>query len=56
MGHLSMIIIVSGYNLARKSSTANTDRSKWVPTYFCENPSHSSPEEIIPDLSVLIVI
>ena len=51
-----MIMIVSGYILARYSSIANPDRMEWVPTSLCENPSISSPEESVPDLSEFVVI
>ena len=37
--HRLMIMIFSGYTLARYSSMANPDHMEWVPTYLCENPS-----------------
>ena len=51
-----MIMIVSGYTLARLSSMANTDRMEWVPTCLFENPSLSSPKESVPALSEFVVI
>ena len=50
--HLPMIMIVSGYTLARKSSTENPDQSEWVPTSLRENPRSSSPKESVPDLII----
>ena len=50
------IMIVSGYTLARKSSTAKPDRSEWVPNSLWEDPRRSSPKESVPDLSDLVVI
>ena len=52
----TMIMIVSGYTLARYISMANPDRMEWVPTYLCENPSLSSPKESVPALSDFVVI
>ena len=46
-----MIIIVSGYNLARYSSMENPDRMEWVTTSLCEDPSLYSPKESVPALS-----
>ena len=51
-----MIMIISGYNLARKISMTNPYWSEWVTTFLCDNPRISSPKEIITDLSFLIVI
>ena len=51
-----MIMIVSGYTLARKSSMANPDRMEWVPTSLCENTSLSSSKESVPALSEFVVI
>ena len=51
-----MIMIVSGYTLARKSSMAKPDRSEWVPTFFSDNPRHSYPKESVLDLSDMVVI
>ena len=56
MEHLPMIMIVSEYTLARKSSMEKSDQSEWVPTYFWENPRRSSPKDSVPDLSNLVVI
>ena len=54
--HFPMIIIVSGYALARKSFTVNTNQRECVPTSFCENTSLSSPNESVPNLRDLVVI
>ena len=54
--HRSMIIFVSGYTLARKSSMENPDRREWVPTSLCENPRLSFPKDNVPYLSDLGVI
>ena len=51
-----MIMIVSGYTLARLISMANLDDMEWVPTSLCENPSLSSPKESVPALSEFVVI
>ena len=51
-----MIMIVSGYTLARHSYMANPDRMEWVPTSLCDNPSLSSPKESEPALSEFVVI
>ena len=45
-----MIMIVSGYTLARKSSMEKLDRSEWVPTSLCDNPRYSSPKESVTEL------
>ena len=34
----------------------NPDRMEWVPTSSCENPSLSSPKEIVTALSEFVVI
>ena len=47
----TIIMIVSGYTLARYSSMANPDRVEWVPTSLCDNPSLYSPNESVPSLS-----
>ena len=54
--HCPMIIIVSGYNLGRKSSMANTDQREWVPTSLCENTNLYFPKGSVPYLSYLVVI
>ena len=51
-----MIIIVSGYNLGRKSSMENTDQREWVPTSLCENTNLYFPKGSVPYLSYLVVI
>ena len=51
-----MIMIVSGYTLARQSSMANPDHMEWVPTSLCENTSFYSPKESVPDLIEFVVI
>ena len=56
MDHLPMVMIVSRYNMARKSSVENPYRSEWGPTYLCENPRRSSPKYSVPDLIFLIII
>ena len=47
----TIIMIVSGYTLARYSSMANPDRVEWVSTSLCDNPSLYSPNESVPSLS-----
>ena len=54
--HRPMIMIVSGYNLDRKSSMSNPDGRKWMPTSLYENTSLSSPKESMPNLRDLVVI
>ena len=54
--HHPIIIIVSGFTLARRRSTEKPDRSEWVPTSLYENPRRSSPKESVPKPSDLIVI
>ena len=56
LAHHPMIIIVSGYALARNSSMANPDKMEWVPTYLCKNLSLSLPKESVPDLRDLVVV
>ena len=56
MDHIPMIMIVYRYNLYRKSSIVNSDRSEWVPNYLCENLRHSSQKESVPDLIFVIII
>ena len=56
LDHLPIIMIVSGYTLARKISIEKPYRSKWGPTSLWENPRRSSPKESVPDLSDLVVI
>ena len=56
LAHRPMIVIVSGYTLARYSSMENPYHMEWVPTSLCENPSLSSPKESVPTLSDLVVI
>ena len=34
----------------------NPDWSDWVPTYFCDNPIHSSLEEVVTGISVLAFV
>ena len=51
-----MIIIVSGYTRARKSSISNHNQREWVPTSLCENPRRYYLNDSVLDLSDLIVI
>ena len=51
-----VIMIVSGYTLARYSSMENPDCMEWVPTSSCENPSLYSPKESVPAHSEFVVI
>ena len=34
----------------------NTDQSKWVLMYLCENPTPPPPKESAPNLSIFIVV
>ena len=56
MEHLPMIIIVSRYNLDRKSSMENPHWREWVTTSLCDNPRRFIPKESVLDLRDLIVI
>ena len=56
LAYRPMIMIVSGYTLARYSSMANPDRMEWIPTSLCENVILSLTKESVPDLSELVVI
>ena len=49
MDHYLMIMIVSRYTLARKSSVVKPFWSEWVPIYLQENLRQSSPKEHFPD-------
>ena len=51
-----MIIIISGYTLARNSAIANPDQREWVPTSLCENTSLSLPKESVSYLRDSVVI
>ena len=54
--HRPMIIIISGYTLARNSAIANLDQRDWVPTSLCENTSLSLPKESVSYLRDSVVI
>ena len=56
IAHRPMIMIVSGYTLARKISMENPDQREWVPTSLCESPSLSSQKESVTDLKNFVVI
>ena len=56
LDYCPMIMIVSGYTLARNSSMGKPNRSDWVPTSFLDNQRRSSPKESVPDLCSLVVI
>ena len=56
LDHIPIIMIISGYTLARKTSMENTDQSEWVPNYLCENLRRSSLKDSVTELSDLIVI
>ena len=44
LDHRPIAMILSGCNLARKRSMTKPDHSECVPTYFLDNPIHSSPK------------
>ena len=56
LDHFPIIIVVSGYTLARKFSMENPDQIEWVLTSLCENPNLSLPKESLPDLRWLVVV
>ena len=56
LAHHYMIMIFSGYTLARKSSMANPVQKEWVPTSLCENISIFLSKETVPDIRDLVVI
>ena len=56
LAHLPMIMIVSGYTLARYSYMENPDQIEWVPTSLCKNTSLCSPKESVPELSYLVAM
>ena len=56
VAHQPMIMIVSGYTLARDSYMAKPDQIAWVPTCLFENTSLSLPKESVSDLSDLVVM
>ena len=56
LDHRPKIMIVYGYTLARKISTAKPYQGEWVHTSLRENPRSSSLKESVPGLSNLIVI
>ena len=56
MEHRPVIMIVSRYNLATKSSMVNPYCSEWGPNSLCDNPRRSSPNESVSDLRYLIFI
>ena len=51
-----MIVIVSRYTRAKKSSMENPDMREWVPNYLCENIRPSPPKDSVMYLRDLIVI
>ena len=56
LAYCTMIRIVSGYNLARKSSMEKYDQIECVPTSLCKNISLSFTKESVPDLRDLVII
>ena len=56
MDHLPIIVIVSGYTGARKSSLENDDYREWVPISLCDKPKFYSLKESVSDIRYLIVI
>ena len=56
MDHRPMIVIISGYTIARKSSMAKPNWSEWVPISLCKEPRCFSPKESLPDLRFLVLI
>ena len=56
LDHRPIIVIVYVYNMDRKISVSNPDRSEWVPTSLCENPRRSSLKESVPNFSYFIFV
>ena len=56
LAHRLMIMIVSGYTLARYSSMANPDWMEWVHISLCDNPSLYLSMESVAALSDLVFI
>ena len=56
LDHCFIIMIVSGYTLAIKSSLVNPEQREWVSTSLCENIIFNFPKESVPDHRYLVVI
>ena len=54
--HSPMMMIVSGYNFARKSYMKKPEQMKWLPTSLGENLKISLPKKSVPDLRDLDII
>ena len=53
---LTIIIIVSGYTCARKSSTENPDRREWLTSSLCDNSRRSSLKKSVMGIRDLIIV